>query len=69
MCKKRPFVLLSDSDRQKPAICYGDPDGRQVVIHAQPELKPLPLLKGQMPLGWKDAIYHEEVFRQSHIRL
>lgn len=33
------------------------PSGREVVIEARPQLKPLPELKMRIPQGWKDAIY------------
>jgi hypothetical protein len=32
-------------------------DGQTVRLEPEPELKPLPLLEGSMPSGWKDAIY------------
>ena len=33
------------------------PGGRQVVIAPQVPLKPLPVLEGYLPEGWKDAVY------------
>ena len=33
------------------------PDGEEVVIGLKPRLKPLPVLDGYVPEGWKEAIY------------
>jgi hypothetical protein len=33
------------------------PDGEEVVIQPKPPLKPLPILEGYIPEGWKEAIY------------
>ncbi|MHC4089556.1 MAG: hypothetical protein ACYSVY_04620 [Planctomycetota bacterium] len=33
------------------------PDGKEVVIEPKPRLKPLPVLEGYVPAGWKDALY------------
>ncbi|RMF93180.1 MAG: hypothetical protein D6736_02145 [Nitrospinota bacterium] len=33
------------------------PNGTEVVIQPKPPLKPLPLLEGYIPPGWKEAIY------------
>ena len=44
---------------------YGQPltvvleDGEAVVIQPVAQLKPLPVLEGFVPEGWKDAIYGE----------
>lgn len=35
------------------------PDGMEVIIQPKPRLKPLPVLKGTVPTGWKEAIYNE----------
>ena len=34
-------------------------DGEAVVIQPAAQLKPLPVLEGFIPEGWKDAIYGE----------
>lgn len=34
------------------------PDGEEVVIQPKPPLKPLPILDGCVPEGWKEAIYN-----------
>lgn len=34
-------------------------DGAEVVIQPRPRLKPLPILEGYVPEGWKDDIYLE----------
>jgi hypothetical protein len=33
------------------------PEGEAVAIQPVPRLKPLPVLQGSVPEGWKDAIY------------
>jgi hypothetical protein len=33
------------------------PDGREIQIQPSADLKPLPVLKGKVPEGWRDAIY------------
>ena len=33
------------------------PEGAAVTVEPSPRLKPLPRLKGQVPEGWKNAIY------------
>lgn len=33
------------------------PSGKEVVIEPKPRLKPLPVLEGRIPKGWKDALY------------
>ena len=35
------------------------PDGEEVVIEKKPCLKPLPVLEGCVPRGWKDAVYSD----------
>ena len=35
------------------------PGGEEVVIEPKPRLKPLPVLEGYVPEGWKDAVYVE----------
>ena len=32
------------------------PDGEEIVIESKSRLKPLPVLEGYIPEGWKDAI-------------
>jgi len=41
----------------KQVITVTLPDGNEVIIQSKPELKPLPLLQGTIPEGWKEAIY------------
>jgi len=31
----------------------------EIVIQPKPQLKPLPVLKGHVPTGWKEEIYDE----------
>lgn len=35
------------------------PHGAEVIIQPKPQLKPLPILEGYVPQGWKEAIYNE----------
>jgi len=35
------------------------PGGEEVIIQPKPPLKPLPVLKGYIPEGWKEAIYDD----------
>ena len=35
------------------------PSGEEVVIEPKSPLKPLPVLEGHVPDGWKDAVYAE----------
>jgi hypothetical protein len=35
------------------------PDGAEVIIQPKLQLKPLPILEGYVPQGWKEAIYIE----------
>ena len=32
-------------------------NGAEIIIQPKPELKPLPVLEGYVPEGWKEAIY------------
>ncbi|MCI0695127.1 hypothetical protein L0337_24345 [candidate division KSB1 bacterium] len=36
-------------------------DGDEVVIQPKRRLKPLPILDGHIPDGWKEAIYNESI--------
>ena len=35
------------------------PDGRTLTIRPSPDLEPLPLIKGTIAEGWKDATYDD----------
>jgi hypothetical protein len=35
------------------------PDGAEIIIQPKPQLKPLLILEGYVPEGWKEAIYNE----------
>ena len=35
------------------------PNGAEIIIKPKSKLKPLPILKGYIPEGWKEAIYSE----------
>jgi hypothetical protein len=42
---------------KRQALIVQFPDGAEVVIRPNLPLKPLPVLKGHVPAGWKEALY------------
>ncbi len=58
--KKLPVehILLSISSEQQ-SVTVQLPNGNEIIIRPKSQLKPLPVLKGHIPKGWKEAIYHE----------
>ena len=51
--------LLNSVLKKNQAVTVQLPDGGQVIIQPKPQLKPLPALEGDIPNGWKDAIYDD----------
>ena len=49
--------LLQQVADQRVTVTVLLPDGTEVVIEPKPRLKPLPVLDGHVPAGWKDAVY------------
>jgi hypothetical protein len=49
--------LLQQVADQRLTVTVLLPDGTAVVIEPKPRLKPLPVLEGHVPAGWKDAVY------------
>jgi hypothetical protein len=49
--------LLQQVADQRVTVTVLLPDGTEVVIEPRPRLKPLPILEGHVPVGWKDAVY------------
>jgi len=49
--------LLREVARQHKVLRVRLPEGETVAIQPVPRLKPLPVLEGFVPKGWKDAIY------------
>jgi hypothetical protein len=49
--------LLQQVADQRVTVTVLLPDGTEVVIEPKPRLKPLPVLEGHVPAGWKDAVY------------
>ncbi len=49
-------VLREVADRQQ-ILTVRLPEGQEIRIQPISSLKPLPVLKGTLPEGWKDAIY------------
>lgn len=43
--------------RQQQGLTVRLPEGETVEIQPSPQLKPLPVLEGFVPEGWKDAVY------------
>jgi hypothetical protein len=54
----QPFEeILRDVAAQQQALTVLLPDGQEVIIEPKVCLKPLPVLEGYVPKGWKDAMY------------
>jgi hypothetical protein len=49
--------LLQQVADERVTVTVLLPDGTEVVIEPKPRLKPLPVLDGHVPAGWKDAVY------------
>ena len=49
--------ILQEVATQQTVLMVRLPKGDTVTIQPAPRLKPLPVLKGSVPKGWKDAIY------------
>jgi hypothetical protein len=49
--------LLQQVADQRVTVTVLLPDGTEVLIEPKPRLKPLPVLEGHVPAGWKDAVY------------
>jgi hypothetical protein len=52
--------LLQQVADQRVTVTVLLPDGTEVVIEPKPRLKPLPVLEGHVPAGWKDAVYDRD---------
>jgi hypothetical protein len=55
--EKQLKEILQNVSTNKQALVVQLPDGEEVIIQPKPLLKPLPILEGYVPEGWKDAIY------------
>jgi len=49
--------VLREVVRRQEAVTVRLPEGDVVAIKPSPRLKPLPVLEGSVPEGWKDAVY------------
>ena len=49
--------VLREVIRRQEVLTVLLPEGETVAIQPSPALKPLPVLDGFVPEGWKDAIY------------
>lgn len=55
--KKQLREILQVVSTDQLALTVQLPDGEEIIIQPKTPLKPLPILKGYVPEGWKDAIY------------
>ena len=51
--------IIHDVLSQNQVITVQLPNGDEVIIQPKTGLKPLPVLDGYVPDGWKEAIYDE----------
>lgn len=49
--------VLREVVARQEALAVRMPEGETVLIQPSPRLKPLPVLEGFVPQGWKDAVY------------
>ena len=49
--------VLRQVIRRQEALTVRLPEGETVAIQPSPRLRPLPVLEGFVPEGWKDALY------------
>lgn len=49
--------VLREVAEQRRTVTVRLPEGESVIIKPAPRLRPLPVLEGFVPKGWKDAIY------------
>ena len=49
--------VLREVIARQEALAVRLPEGETVLIQPSPRLKPLPVLEGFIPEGWKDAVY------------
>jgi hypothetical protein len=49
--------VLSEVAAHEEILTVTLPGGRTMTIRPSPDLEPLPLIKGTIAEGWKDAIY------------
>ena len=49
--------VLKEMVRRREVLTMRLSEGEMVTIKSAPNLKPLPVLEGFVPEGWKDAIY------------
>lgn len=49
--------VLWEVIRQQEVLTVHLDKGEAVIIEPVPHLKPLPVLDGYVPAGWKDAVY------------
>ena len=56
--KKRPLEeVFQEVAKGHTYFVVQMPDGEEIVIESRSRLKPLPVLEGYVPQGWKDAVY------------
>jgi hypothetical protein len=58
--EQKPLAeILRSVLTNQQALTVQLPDGAELIIQPKPQLRPLPVLEGFVPEGWKEAIYHE----------
>jgi hypothetical protein len=55
--KKKPKEILQAVLANQTVLTIQFPGGEEVIIQPKPTFKPLPILNGFIPKGWKKAIY------------
>ena len=51
--------ILQSVLNSQQVITVQFPNGAEIIIQPKSKLKPLPILEGYIPEGWKEAIYSE----------
>ncbi|MBC8183080.1 hypothetical protein H8E88_18410 [candidate division KSB1 bacterium] len=55
--KKKLKEILQAVVINQTVLTVQFPGGEEVIIQPKPPLKPLPILNGYVPKGWKEEIY------------
>ncbi len=55
--KRKLKEILQTVLNENQVLTVQLPNGDEVIIQPRPPLKPLPILEGYVPEGWKEAIY------------
>jgi len=56
--KQQPLEeILNEVVTQEVTLIVRMPEGQEILIEPRLRLRPLPVLDGYVPEGWKDAVY------------